>query len=326
MIKHLKLYLGTGFDPYYNLAVEQRLLETVEEGTLILYLWQNERTVVIGRNQNAWRECRTALLKQEGGRLARRLSGGGAVYHDLGNLNFTFLLPTAAYDLNTQLNVIIQACRSLGIDAERSGRNDILCRERKFSGNAFYRQGDRSYHHGTLLVDTDMERMQRYLAPSPLKLQGKGVGSVRSRVVNLRELDPSVTVSKLREALEAAAQMVYGLAAERLELTAEDEAAVQALTQRNASFAWNYGRELPFTVFCERRFSWGELRMELLVEKGLVQDAAVYSDAMDWELAPEVREAVVGCRFTSEAMLAAMEGMEDAVRTDIFRLLADNGI
>lgn len=326
MIKHLKLYLGTGFDPYYNLAVEQRLLETVEEGTLILYLWQNERTVVIGRNQNAWRECRTALLKQEGGRLARRLSGGGAVYHDLGNLNFTFLLPTAAYDLNTQLNVIIQACRSLGIDAERSGRNDILCRERKFSGNAFYRQGDRSYHHGTLLVDTDMERMQRYLAPSPLKLQGKGVGSVRSRVVNLRELDPSVTVSKLREALEAAAEAVYGLAAERLELTAEDEAAVQALTQRNASFAWNYGRELPFTVFCERRFSWGELRMELLVEKGLVQDAAVYSDAMDWELAPEVREAVVGCRFTSEAMLAAMEGMEDAVRTDIFRLLADNGI
>lgn len=326
MIKHLKLYLGTGFDPYYNLAVEQRLLETVEEGTLILYLWQNERTVVIGRNQNAWRECRTALLKQEGGRLARRLSGGGAVYHDLGNLNFTFLLPTAAYDLNTQLNVIIQACRSLGIDAERSGRNDILCRERKFSGNAFYRQGDRSYHHGTLLVDTDMERMQRYLAPSPLKLQGKGVGSVRSRVVNLRELDPSVTVSKLREALEAAAEAVYGLPAERLELTAEDEAAVQALTQRNASFAWNYGRELPFTVFCERRFSWGELRMELLVEKGLVQDAAVYSDAMDWELAPEVREAVVGCRFTSEAMLAAMEGMEDAVRTDIFRLLADNGI
>lgn len=326
MIKHLKLYLGTGFDPYYNLAVEQRLLETVEEGTLILYLWQNERTVVIGRNQNAWRECRTALLKQEGGRLARRLSGGGAVYHDLGNLNFTFLLPTAAYDLNTQLNVIIQACRSLGIDAERSGRNDILCRERKFSGNAFYRQGDRSYHHGTLLVDTDMERMQRYLAPSPLKLQGKGVGSVRSRVVNLRELDPSVTVSKLGEALEAAAEAVYGLPAERLELTAEDEAAVQALTQRNASFAWNYGRELPFTVFCERRFSWGELRMELLVEKGLVQDAAVYSDAMDWELAPEVREAVVGCRFTSEAMLAAMEGMEDAVRTDIFRLLADNGI
>jgi len=120
MIRQLLTYRDGCTDPHRNLATEAYLTETVPEDTCILYLWQNRHTVVIGRNQNAWRECRTTLLEQEGGVLARRLSGGGAVYHDMGNLNFTFSLPTADYDLRRQQEVLVAACRRLGIPAECS--------------------------------------------------------------------------------------------------------------------------------------------------------------------------------------------------------------
>ena len=138
MIKRLQLFRTDCTDPHRNLAVEQALLEMVGEDTCILYLWQNRHTVVIGRNQNAWRECRTGQMETDGVFLARRLSGGGAVFHDLGNLNFTFLVRKPGYDLNRQLGVIVEACRLMGIPAERSGRNDVLTGGRKFSGNAFY--------------------------------------------------------------------------------------------------------------------------------------------------------------------------------------------
>ena len=207
----LFLYLAQGTNPYRNLAVEQYLLEHVPRDACILYLWQNRHTVVIGRNQNAWQECRTARLEADGGFLARRLSGGGAVFHDLGNLNFTFLVNKADYSVEKQLSVIVEACRSLGIPAERSGRNDVLTGGRKFSGNAFYEHQGRCYHHGTLLVDVDMEAMGRYLSPSTAKLQAKGVSSVRSRVVNLRELRRDLTIPMLREALTGAFSQVYGL-------------------------------------------------------------------------------------------------------------------
>ena len=153
----------------------------------------------------------SALLEAEGGHLARRLSGGGAVFHDLGNLNFTFLVPAEDYDVARQLAVIAEACRSLGIGTETSGRNDLLADGRKFSGNAFYQSGTNHYHHGTLLVDVDTERMGRYLSPSQAKLAAKGVSSVRSRVVNLRELRRDLTIPMLREALTGAFSQVYGL-------------------------------------------------------------------------------------------------------------------
>ncbi|MEE1401958.1 MAG: lipoate--protein ligase, partial [Oscillospiraceae bacterium] len=152
MIRQLLTYRDGCTDPHRNLATEAYLTETVPEDTCILYLWQNRHTVVIGRNQNAWRECRTTLLEQEGGVLARRLSGGGAVYHDMGNLNFTFSLPTADYDLRRQQEVLVAACHRLGIPAECSGRNDILTGGRKFSGNSFYHHRGRSFHNGTLLI------------------------------------------------------------------------------------------------------------------------------------------------------------------------------
>ena len=307
MIHKLLICQSDGFDPYRNLALEQVLLEGVREGECILYLWQNENTVVIGRNQNPWKECLTALLEQEGGRLARRLSGGGAVFHDLGNLNFTFLMPQQEYDLDRQLTVIQEAVASFGIPAERSGRNDILADGRKFSGNAFYKNGHQAYHHGTLLVDADLGKLSRYLTPSKAKLQSKGVDSVRSRVGNLRECCPEITIEGLKIALIQAFSQVYGLHTEPLELSDADLLRMDALTQRNRSWEWNFGKKIPFTMECEERFPWGTLQICLQIDNGVIQDVRLWSDAMDWALAPGVQQRLCGCRFTREAVRSVLD-------------------
>ena len=169
---------GTTCNPWHNLAVEELLFDSPQQG-VTLYLWQNRHTVVIGRNQNAWRECRTELLAKDGGRLARRTTGGGAVYHDLGNLNFTFVTPRGEYDLARQLSVILAAVRSLGVHARFTGRNDLVTDAgAKFSGNAFRFSREAGMHHGTLLVNVDMENLGKYLAPSPAKLAAKGVAII----------------------------------------------------------------------------------------------------------------------------------------------------
>ena len=151
MITKIFIYHAQGTDPHENLAAEKVLMDALQPGEAMLYLWQNLNTVVIGRNQNAWLECRTSLLEEEGGRLA----GGGAVFHDLGNLNFTFLMGREDYDLDRQITVIQKACGLAGIHAEKSGRNDLLAEGRKFSGNAFYQDKVHAYHHGTLMIDVD---------------------------------------------------------------------------------------------------------------------------------------------------------------------------
>ena len=190
MIKTLYTCMGTGFNPYENLALEEMLLTHVPKESCILYLWQNQKTVVIGKNQNAWKECRFQELEADGGHLARRLSGGGAVFHDLGNLNFTFLIPSSDYDLSKQMSVILEAVRSLGIDAQKSGRNDVTVDGKKFSGNAFCQKGGNSYHHGTLMLRVDTQKVARYLNVSEKKLRSKGVSSVTSRVCNLCDFIP----------------------------------------------------------------------------------------------------------------------------------------
>ena len=328
MIERLRIYTGTSFDPHYNLAMEQVLLEGVQPGEMILYLWQNQNTVVIGRNQNAWKECRTTMLAEEGGRLARRLSGGGAVFHDLGNLNFTFLVPTEDYDLDRQLSVIGEAVKSFGIRAEKSGRNDVLAEGRKFSGNAFYQHRGQSYHHGTLLVDVDMDKLGRYLNPSKAKLASKGVDSTRSRVVNLKELAPEMTVESLRQDMENACGAVYGRRPERIAPDGPDAEKVRAYYEINRSFDWLYGRKMAFSFACEERFAWGGLELELLVDEGRVQDCAVYTDAMDHSLAAVLKKTFTGCVFSTEALCAAAEATEldDSVKTDIARFLRDQDI
>ena len=321
MINQIKLYESKSFDPYLNLATEQYLMETVEEDACILFLWQNQNTVVIGKNQNAWKECRTDLLREEGGFLARRLSGGGAVFHDLGNLNFTFLMPQAEYDLDRQFSVIAEAVSMLGLHAERSGRNDVLAEGRKFSGNAFYKNGKQAYHHGTLLVDVDMEKLGRYLNPSKAKLQSKGVDSVRSRVVNLTELSPTLTIDTMKKTMANAFAKVYDKPLTVMNDSDFDHEAIEALCQRNASWEWNYGQKLPFTADFEDRFTWGSIQMCLQVENGVITVAKVYSDSMDWSVSPVLEKALLGCRFQKEVLQAAVPSdMNNA--EDIRQLIA----
>lgn len=321
MIDRIAIYESEGFDPHRNLAIEQHLLETVLGGCCLLYLWRNERTVVIGKNQNAWAECRTTLLSGEGGHLARRLSGGGAVYHDLQNLNFTFLMHEEDYDLNRQLSVIRRACLLCGIETEISGRNDVLASGRKFSGNAFYHHEGRAYHHGTLLVDTDAEAMGRYLSPSRAKLEAKGVESVRSRIVNLKELNPALTVDMLKTAMKQAFSEVYGLPISAP--PAVDEARIKELTAHYTSDAWLYGQKLPFTFRCEQRFSWGGVELQLSVDRGVITGAKLYTDAMDDGLAARQEAVLIGCPLRKDAIEQALRGsgIEQDKQADLIELI-----
>lgn len=306
MITRISTYMGSGFDPHQNLAIEKCLLDLVEPGQCILYLWQNQNTVVIGRNQNAWAECRTSLLEQEGGKLARRLSGGGAVFHDVGNLNFTFLLRDEDYDVDRQLTVISHACALAGIATEKSGRNDVLAEGRKFSGNAFYHQNGHAYHHGTLMVNVDKDKLGRYLSPPKAKLQAKGVASVRSRVVNLQELASDLTVARMKQLMVQAFESVYGLPAVPITLTDTQLQSVQQTAQLYGSWDYLYGSPLSFTFQCEERFDWGHISLQLEAKGGIVTAAKVYSDAMDWLLAPSIENALTGCAFRLEDMNEAL--------------------
>ena len=328
MIQSLHIYHSSGLDPFGNLAREQVLLEHGPKEGVILYLWQNENTVVIGRNQNAFTECRVSALEEAGGKLARRLSGGGAVFHDTGNLNFTFLLPREDFDVRRQLEVICRACRSFGIPAEISGRNDLTAQGLKFSGNAFYKNGSRAYHHGTLLLSADMGKLGRYLSPPAAKLKAKGVESVRARVTNLCDLAPELTCGALKEALICAAGEVYGLPAREFHFTPEMEAEVSRLTGHYASREWRFGANIPASFSCERTFPWGTVSLALQIEKGTISQAAVYTDAMEWELSRQLKTALEGREFARSAMQESLihTNIQPHIREDLSRMLAEQEI
>lgn len=306
MIRNIFIYNAQGTDPYENLAAEKVLMDGLKPGEAMLYLWQNLNTVVIGKNQNAWLECRTSLLQEDGGKLVRRLSGGGAVYHDLGNLNFTFCMCKEDYNLDKQLEVIRKACALAGIHAEKSGRNDLLADGRKFSGNAFYQDKVHAYHHGTLMVDVDKEKLGRYLSPPKAKLQAKGVASVRSRVVNLKELSPALTIDAMKSYMVHAFNDVYGLTATAFVLDDGMQDEIRRLKELYGSWEYLYGSPLAFTFSCEEKFDWGYIQLQLDAKGGKITDAKVYTDAMDWELAPKIEAALTGCIFRLDAMKEAL--------------------
>lgn len=307
MIRQITYIESTQFDPYANLAVEEYLLLHCEHEECILYLWQNQNTIVIGRNQNAWRECKVETLEEDGGRLARRLSGGGAVYHDLGNLNFTFLAHKDNYDLERQMEVIVAALNKLGIEAEKSGRNDVLVDGRKVSGNAYYQQGDHCYHHGTLMVSVDLKDLGKYLTVSQEKLRSKGVESVRSRVANLKDFLPELTIEQLKETLQLAFEEVYGFTAKKMQVEDLDESWIMEARKKYASWDWLYGRKLEFSQEFSHRFSWGELQVQLQIDQGRIEDVQVYSDALKTELAAELMVYLKGLPYRKKELCQALE-------------------
>ena len=322
MINKLKFYISKTVNPYINLAVEQFLFDNVDNETLILYLWQNQNTVVIGKNQNAFSECRTELLKDEGGVLARRTSGGGAVFHDLGNLNFTFICSTENFDVSRHMQVIQEACSLANIETELSGRNDILALGRKFSGNAFYNSRGRSYHHGTILVDADFEKLGRYLTPPKAKLEAKGVKSIRSRVINLSELAPSLNCDIMKSHILSAAEVVYALTPEIIdEISHED---IISLIEHFSDWEYVYGSPIPFNVSCNGRLSFGDAELVICVKDGVITDSKLYTDALDPELSTTVQNALFATSFDLGAIRNALLKSIDKINAEsIISLLSD---
>ncbi len=320
MITQLQVYISDDTDPYKNLAIEHDLLDTTPADCCTLYLWQNAHTVVIGRNQNAWAECQCSLLEQEGGKLARRTSGGGAVFHDLGNLNFTFLCATEHYDVEKQLTVIQTACRLAGIQAEVSGRNDIVAQGRKFSGNAFYNSKGKSLHHGTLLVTADMERVGRYLTPSRAKLHTKSVKSVKSRVINLSELCEDLTCDTMKQHMLTAFEQVYGLPVTYRQTI--DTEQIAKLTSIYADWNYRYGSPIPLSVSAKNRFSWGEIEIQIDVKDGIIRTAKVYTDSMDWSLSSQIENVLTGRLLKLDVIQNALaSALSPSVAEDVNSLI-----
>jgi lipoate-protein ligase A len=322
-------------DPWSNLALEEYLMLQLSQAQFdqtgpaqpdqpvdqvepsdrlgaILYLWQNQDTVVIGRNQNAWAECKTAQLEAEGGKLARRSTGGGAVFHDLGNLNFSLLLPQANFNLDRNFQMIVDTVRQEGIAAERSGRNDILVDGLKFSGNAFRVNHGVGLHHGTLLVHSEFERVGRYLTVAPAKLAAKGIQSVRSRITNLRVIRPDISVDHLKLAMEKAFLATFCQPAEAWQISRltdldfAGEPTLAAIREQFASWDWRYGETLKFDAEIDEKLAWGHVHLGLQVQQGLISQVQIYSDALDCDFIDEIGVCLQGLPFHSEAMAHAI--------------------
>lgn len=321
--------VSTSHDPWHNIALEETLLQTVGDGEIILYLWQNQHTVVIGRHQNVWKECRWKELEEDGGKLARRLSGGGAVYHDLGNLNFTFVVGKRHYNLHRQLKVLLGAVRAHGIEAEFTGRNDLTVEGQKFSGNAFHSTPRAAFHHGTLLIDVDFAKLGHYLNPPQEKLRSKGVESVQARVVNLKTLAPDMTIDSTIDALKQAFIDEYG--GEGSELFENDYTEqIQQRYEFFSSWDWRFGKTPQFDVDHAVRFPWGGFELGLTLKSGMIREAMVYSDALLADLMDRIKEALTGIAYDGAAIHRALDNAvfeteDEPVIADIKEWLGEKG-
>lgn len=290
-------------NPYENLAAEEYLTFHAAEDELILFLWQNAHTVVIGRNQNPWKECNVERIKQDGVYLARRMSGGGAVYHDMGNMNFTFAARDGLFDIQRQTDVILLACRLMGVNAEKSGRNDLTVQEKKFSGHAYFSSGGCNYHHGTVMIDVVPEDLPKYLRVSESKLKSKGVDSVRSRVTNLRpflpEKDDAELIQDMWSAMIKAAEKTYGCEAVERPLPEIP----QELKDKYSSEEWRLGTRIPFERDIEHRFDWGGIEIQLEMRGEYIADVKIYSDALETEVFTVIEDMLRGCKYDAGEIL-----------------------
>lgn len=332
MIYELTYIESGGTVPYRNLAIEEYLLRHVRPEECILYLWQNQHTVVVGYNQNAWKECLVEKLREDEGHVVRRLSGGGAVFHDLGNLNFTFLVREENYNLDKQLEVILRAVNKLGIHAVKSGRNDITVEGRKFSGNAFLNLKRHCYHHGTLMVDVNVQDLSKYLNVSQDKLRSKGVDSVKSRVANLKEFCPELTIPLLKTKLLEAFEEVYGLKAKKITEDMLDKKELDAYQEKFSSWEWIFGRRMEFQYEIETRFPWGGVTMQLQVNRGIITDMQIYSDAMEQGFISRIPDYLRECRYMKEDIcvglyrVPALNDVERQMMRDIQRFVLEDGL
>lgn len=301
------IYISNSLNPYVNLALEEYFLDRVEENQVILYLWQNENTIVIGQNQNPWQEIQLESFLMNQGNLARRLSGGGTVFHDLGNLNFTFVAQEPWFSKERQTQIICEAVKSFGLEAAISGRNDILLDGKKFSGNAYYQKGNRRYHHGTILINADFSKMSAYLTPAKHKMQTKGVKSVAQRVTNLSEYHPGITIEAMKEACIKSFLLMFQKSASLWTEADFDKDKWQQLTDKYQSKEWLYGKQSQFQYEISGVLSFGQISMLFQVEDGTVLHMDCYSDILYPEWITYLKKQLLHVPFSLRDLLTAIK-------------------
>jgi len=302
-------------DPAINLALEEYALRTLPLEDSILLFYVNEPSIIIGKNQNTIEEINREYVEAHGIHVVRRLSGGGAVYHDLGNLNFSFIANDDGESFRNFAKFtkpVTDALRRLGVEAELSGRNDIQVGERKISGNAQFAAKGRMFSHGTLLFDSDMERVASALRVKPIKFESKSTKSVRSRVANISEFLPEpMTMDAFRDAL---LREIFGVEPDRVpsvRMTANDWEAVRKLAdERYRNWDWNYGRSPKSNVQHAHKFPSGIVDIRLFVEEGRIQSCTVFGDFFGTGDVGDVEAALAGIRYEEASVREALRPID----------------
>lgn len=300
-----RVYLSSIQEPIINLAIEEHLFATVGRGEPILLLYRNRPSVVIGRHQNPWLECDLALIAADGVQVARRISGGGAVFHDLGNTNYSFMAHDSDYDLERNFKQLTTALGELGIEARRGERNDLWCRGRKFSGTAFRHSRGASLHHGTLLIRTNLDRLTAYLtARSIARIRSRGIDSVRSRVINIGEISASVThkaiCSQLARSFVGAADAVR----EVTEAWIDSRPEIREIAEKRRAWAWRFGHTPRFVI--EMHVS--EVNLTVEVDRGLIMSALV-----DGQEGTALEQHLRGARFERHDITTRATSLDSAL-------------
>ncbi|MCX7549402.1 lipoate--protein ligase [Xanthomarina sp. F2636L] len=288
-------------NPKLNLALEEYALRHFDATTDYLLFYINEPAIIIGRNQNTLEEINYEYVDEKGIHVVRRISGGGAVYHDLGNLNFSFITNHDGKSISNFKKFtapVIRVLNSMGVSAELKGRNDILVNDKKISGTAQFSTGKRMISHGTLLLDTDMSEVVKALQVKMNKIASKGHKSVRSRVANISEfLSSPITMSDFKK------QLLHGLyeASEPFETYKLTEAEWQGVHQLKAEkydlWDWNFGRSPKFNIQRNKRFSVGEIDLRIFVEKGHITEATIFGDFFGKKPVADIENLLIGVAY-----------------------------
>ena len=301
-------------DPRVNLAIEEYLLRHVRVDEPLLLFYINEPAVIIGRNQNTIEEIDPDFIEANGVHVVRRLSGGGAVYHDLGNLNFSFVTNgrSQLHNFAEFTQPVIAVLQSLGVEAELRGRSDIFADGKKISGNAQYASGERMFSHGTLLFDSNLENLLKALNPRQVKIESNAVRSIRNFVTNIRELlAVDMDIFRFREAL---LEGLFGQERPFYDLTPSAWETIEQISEeRYQSWDWNIGQSPKFNVQKTEKLPAGKIDVRIEVENGLIQNIYFFGDFSGTKDVHELEKRLVDVPYEKEALLARLQNMRGKV-------------
>jgi lipoate-protein ligase A len=279
----MKFIENTSIDPHYNLAFEEYIFKYLNEDEDFVLLWRNGPSIIVGKNQNTVEEINMEFVKENNINVVRRVTGGGAVYHDLGNLNFSFIAKADSnekIDFKTYNVPIIKALEKLGVKCELSGRNDLVIDGKKFSGIAQSITKGKVLNHGTLLFDSKLETLSKALNVKRDKIESKGIKSVESRVTNIKSyVKEDADVLEFKNLLLTNIFEYFNEPIETFELSQEDRENIQKMVdERYGTWEWNYGRSPKFNYKVYKRFAGGCVEARLQVENGLIDNCKIYGD------------------------------------------------